>query len=48
MRSHPEHDDETEPTGGRRGPLFAAVAIVLVVLLVIVLHLTGVIGANSH
>jgi hypothetical protein len=31
-----------------RGPLFTAIAIGVVVLVVVVLHLTGVIGANVH
>jgi hypothetical protein len=55
LPSHPdtEHPDgtDTDPTldgGSRRVRIFGVTAAVALVVLVIVLHLTGVIGAGSH
>jgi hypothetical protein len=42
-----EHDNDPQPKGGNRRPLVPAIIVVLVVIFV-VLHLTGVVGAGSH
>ncbi|MDQ6944988.1 MAG: hypothetical protein M3256_01665 [Actinomycetota bacterium] len=44
MESYPQHDETNEPTVRGRGPLIAVAVVVTVVLLMIVLHLTGVMG----
>ncbi len=44
MRSYPNHDEETEPTGRGRSPLLVGVIVVGVVVLMVVLHLAGVLG----
>jgi hypothetical protein len=46
MQSH--KTDGTEPTGGGRGPLLVGAAVVAVILIVVVLHVSGIIGANLH
>lgn len=48
MRSYPDHDEETEPTGRGRPPLLVGVIVVGVVVLMVVLHLTGILGPRSH
>ncbi len=47
MQSHPERDDEPPPDRGLRG-LLVPIIIVAVLVVVVLLHLTGVIGAGSH
>ena len=44
MERYPGHDDKTEPSARGPGPLIAVAAVVSVLLLMIVLHLTGVLG----
>ena len=46
MPNHPEHDDDLRPEPGNRRLLLATVVLAAVAVLVI-LHLTGVIG-GSH
>jgi len=41
-------DDRTETSRSRRGPLLVAAAIGGLLVLMIVLHLTGVLGAKLH
>jgi hypothetical protein len=48
MQSHPGHD-KPEPTGGNRvARVFTVAAVVAALVVVVVLHLTGAIGAKSH
>jgi len=47
MQSHPEHNDDPQPGGGKGG-LWIGVTITAVVVLIVVLHLTGVIGTGPH
>ncbi len=42
-----EHDDDPQPERGVRSPL-VPVIVVAVVLVFVLLHLTGVLGAGSH
>ena len=42
MPDHPENDDKIEPTGGRRKPLLVAAGVIAAIVLLVVLHLTGV------
>ena len=42
-----QHDDQLPPRRGNRG-LLVPVLIVAVVVVFVVLHLTGVVGAGSH
>jgi len=48
MRSYPDHDEETEPTGRRRPLLLLGVIVIAAVVLMVVLHLAGVLGPGSH
>jgi hypothetical protein len=48
MQGHPEHDDTSRSTGATLGRILGFIAVFAVVVVVVVLHLTGVIGANSH
>lgn len=47
MQSHPEHTDEPQPDHGKGG-LWVGIAITAVVVIIIVLHLTGVVGPGSQ
>jgi hypothetical protein len=47
MRRRGGHGDQTEPTGDHRRHLLIIAAIGIAII-VVVLHLTGVIGAGSH
>ncbi len=47
MQSHPEHNDDPQADRGKGG-LWIAVAIATVVMIIVVLHLTGVIGPGAH
>jgi flagellar basal body-associated protein FliL len=42
-----EHDHEQQPGRGKRSLIVPAI-VVAVVLMFVVLHLTGVVGAGSH
>jgi hypothetical protein len=48
MDPHPEQEDQPEARTRRRGELIAAVVIGAIFLIVIVLHLTGVMGPGAH
>jgi hypothetical protein len=47
MQRNPEPDDHHN-TAGRRRPILIGTAITLALVVMIALHLTGVVGANSH
>ena len=47
MPSLSEHDDDPQPERGNRG-LLMPIIIVAVVVIFVLLHLTGVVGAGSH
>lgn len=46
LPAHPEHDDNVDPATPRRSRVLIGVGIALIVVLVVVLHLTGVIGGG--
>jgi hypothetical protein len=48
MHNPPAHDDETKPTGGNRRRVLIVVAVIGALAVMVVLHLTGTIGANNH
>jgi hypothetical protein len=47
MPSLTEHDDDPQPKGGNRSMPVPAIIVVIAVIFVL-LHLTGVVGAGSH
>ena len=47
MPSLSEHDDDPEPDRGNRRLLVPSI-VVVVVLIFVLLHLTGVLGPGSH
>ncbi len=47
MPSPPEHDNDKQPDGGKRG-LLAAGVVVAVMVIIVLLHLLGVLGPSTH
>lgn len=48
MQHHSDHDGNPHVTSGKRRRLLTIIGAVAVVVLIVVLHLTGTIGASSH
>ena len=48
MQNHPAQDDEPKPQMPTRRRALIVAGVVALIVLVVVLHLTGAIGPNTH